>query len=402
MTASTHAPPASRLYFLDALRIAAFALLVLYHVGMYYVSWPWHVKSALASTTLEPWMRLSSPWRLSLLFLLSGVATSYMLRRDGASGALLRARSLRLFLPVLLGMVIVVPPQAYFEVRQFHAYHGSFVDFMRLYFASYGGFCTADRGCLQLPTWNHLWFVVYLLVYTVGLWLLVRLWPALPAQAGAALWRALAGARLWWLPVSVLAALRIALLDRYPPTHALVNDAYLHACYFGLFCIGAAMARVNAPWPRIERVRWISLALALAGWLAMVAFPWLDAMWGMAMARAAARTGFATMQWCGVLAALGFAHRHWNRDFAWRATLTEAVFPVYLVHQTLIIGLAVALAPLAWPMSLEGPLLVAGTFALSFGCYAIVRHVAPLRPWFGLARRRALPATLTAAPEALR
>ena len=59
-----------RLYFLDWLRIGAFALLVLYHVGMYYVTWPWHVKSADASAALEPFMRLSSPWRLSLLFLI--------------------------------------------------------------------------------------------------------------------------------------------------------------------------------------------------------------------------------------------------------------------------------------------------------------------------------------------
>ena len=75
----------SRLLFLDWLRIGAFALLVLYHVGMYYVSWGWHVKSPFAGTALEPWMRLSSPWRLSLLFLISGAATSFMLQRDGAS-----------------------------------------------------------------------------------------------------------------------------------------------------------------------------------------------------------------------------------------------------------------------------------------------------------------------------
>jgi hypothetical protein len=98
-----HTPSASRLLFLDWLRIGAFALLVLYHVGMYYVSWTWHVKSADAGPWLEPWMRLSSPWRLSLLFLISGAATSFMLKRDGASGALLGARSLRLLLPLLFG-----------------------------------------------------------------------------------------------------------------------------------------------------------------------------------------------------------------------------------------------------------------------------------------------------------
>ena len=52
---------ADRLFFLDWVRILAFAILVFYHVGMYYVTWEFHVKSPHASTVLEPWMRLSSP-----------------------------------------------------------------------------------------------------------------------------------------------------------------------------------------------------------------------------------------------------------------------------------------------------------------------------------------------------
>ncbi len=57
---------APRLFFLDWLRIIAFAVLVLYHTGMYYVTWPFHLKSPLASRALEPWMKLTEPWRMSL------------------------------------------------------------------------------------------------------------------------------------------------------------------------------------------------------------------------------------------------------------------------------------------------------------------------------------------------
>jgi glucan biosynthesis protein C len=64
-----------RRYDLDWVRIGAFMLLILYHVGMYYVDWDWHVKSPHASAAIEPLMMLTSPWRLSLLFLVSGVAT---------------------------------------------------------------------------------------------------------------------------------------------------------------------------------------------------------------------------------------------------------------------------------------------------------------------------------------
>ncbi len=55
-----------RRYDLDWVRIGAFMLLIFYHVGMYYVSWDWHVKSVHASHTIEPLMLLTNPWRLSL------------------------------------------------------------------------------------------------------------------------------------------------------------------------------------------------------------------------------------------------------------------------------------------------------------------------------------------------
>jgi hypothetical protein len=54
-----------RRYDLDWVRIGAFMLLILYHVGMYYVTWDWHVKSPDASHAIEPLMMLSCIARTS-------------------------------------------------------------------------------------------------------------------------------------------------------------------------------------------------------------------------------------------------------------------------------------------------------------------------------------------------
>src|SRR6202034_4637528 len=114
-----------RRYDLDWVRIGAFMLLILYHVGMYYVTWDWHVKSPHASATIEPLMMLSSPWRLSLLFLVSGVATGFLLARQGSHG-FLRLRSARLLIPLVFGMLVIVPPQSYLQVIEKLGYAGSF------------------------------------------------------------------------------------------------------------------------------------------------------------------------------------------------------------------------------------------------------------------------------------
>ena len=134
----------NRLFFLDWLRILAFTTLVLYHVGMYYVSWSFHVKSPFAGPGLEPWMKLTEPWRLSLLFMVSGAATSLMLK-SGPSRALVRRRSAHLLLPLMCGVVLVVPPQSYYEVVQRFGYSAGYLDFLRLYFSGYRGFCSSGQ-----------------------------------------------------------------------------------------------------------------------------------------------------------------------------------------------------------------------------------------------------------------
>jgi hypothetical protein len=64
--------------------------------------------------------------------------------------------------------------------------------------------------------------------------------------------------------------------------------------------------------------------------------------------------------------------------------LNDAVFPVYILHQTILLLAAWVLRPLAWPPLMEGPVLVAITLLLSWAGYEAICRVDALRPWFGL------------------
>jgi glucans biosynthesis protein C len=380
-------PPLSceRLYFLDWLRIAAFTLLVLYHVGMLYVPWDFHVKQLPTYPALEPLMRLSNPWRMSLLFVISGLATGLMLGRPG----LARERSKRLLLPLLFGMVLIVPPQAWLQVREQFGYRGNYLDFLRLYFSAYGGFC-GPKACLVLPTWNHLWFLPYLWCYTMLLLLALQLLPRAWWQHIADTLGALSGWRLLLLPLLLFAAVRLLLFPRFGETHAFVGDWAAHASHASMFAFGVLLARRRLLLQRLQALRWPALMLGLAGWVVLVIYPTLVAGWPAVSdaLRQPMRLGFAAAQWGGVVAAFGFAHRHLDADHRWRAPLTEAVFPLYLVHQTILIAAAVALRPLAWPAGLEALVIVVLTFGGGLAAWRLARGIGWLRPWMGLAPRR--------------
>ena len=392
--------PGSRLYFLDWIRILAFFVLILYHVGMYYVSDDWHVKSPNAGPAIEPLMLLSSPWRLGLLFMVSGVAASFMLGKDGTAG-FVRKRSWRLLVPLLFGMFAVVPPQAYFEVVEKVAYAGSYAEFMRLYLTSYDGFCRGS-DCLIMPTWNHLWFVAYLWVYTVAFAAIVHLSGARLAAWSDSVARWLTGWRIIVLPAVLLAVVRLVLAPRFETTHALIDDWFNHAHYFVLFALGALLARQRLFWTRVDGMRWPALGIALACWAAMVvAFAWPDDAIDRAVLEQlynVQRVVYTLCGWSAIVAACGFGHRHLDADNGARRYLTQAVFPVYILHQTLIVVMAHSFKPAGLAPVTEAAVLAVLTLCLSFGVFELVRRVRILRPLFGLgAHAAAAPIRGTAA-----
>ncbi|ANH68445.1 acyltransferase family protein [Mitsuaria sp. 7] len=389
------AAPASRLTELDWLRVLAFGLLILYHSGMFYVSWDWHVKSPRLIPALEPWMLWLNPWRMSLLFLISGAATALMAGRADGGGGLIASRSRRLLLPLVFGMTVIVPPQAYLEVVEKLHYAGGYGDFLKLYFQGYHGFCRGD-DCLKLPTWNHLWFLPYLWAYTVVVLLATRLDVVRRCLAHPGWRQVVAGGRLLWVPWLVFALLRQHLLERFPSTHDLVHDWYQHSVYFAVFLLGFALYGSrddrHGAWETARRLRWI----ALVGFVAVQLLSQrLTSEWGIAHGDAfpewllmALRALNAGKQWLPIVAVLGFG-RQWlaDRDSPWLRWLTLAVFPFYLVHQTVTVIAGHLLAPLHWPLAMEAVALVAIT---ALGCLLaalLAMRVDRLRPWMGLGPR---------------
>ena len=274
-----------RRYDLDWIRVGAFFLLILYHVGMFYVPWDWHVKSSHEVEALEPIMQLTNPWRLTLLFLVSGAATRFLadsLARDGRVGAgrLAGSRVVRLLPPLLFAMFVIVPPQSYYEIveaigrlaPQADAYHNAVTaDFWVRYATASGAWCDAD-DCLTTPTWNHMWFVAYLLVYSLVLAAVLALSSGRLRALGGPLERSLKGWGLLIWPIVFLAAIRWGLAYRFEITHDLVNDWYNHALSFSAFLFGFLTARSETLRAGFIRLRWPALVLALAAWAAWAGY----------------------------------------------------------------------------------------------------------------------------------
>lgn len=358
---------------LDWIRITALALLILYHVTLVYTPWDWHINSIHKFKWLEEAILITSPWRLTLLFLVSGAALRLMSRKLTAE-AVLKARFARLGPPFLFGVLVLVPPQAWLEALAKGWWSGGFWGwFARDY---------SPAGILDGIPINHLWFVLYIAVYSlVAVALLFA--PGAMARIEAGLAKALSGWRLLVVPMLYLAAIRILLFPWFGISNNLPVDWYNHALSLGMFLFGFLLVGHDEVWRTLEARRWLTAPLALVFMAVLMSlYLFRDDSLAGAWTR---YTVFAIYQWMTLCAVLGFCSRHLrDADGPVRRYLNEAIFPVYLAHQTVLVIAAFLITPLAWPVIAEAPVLIALTFGVSAVIYEIVRRIGPLRPLWGL------------------
>ena len=142
--------------------------------------------------------------------------------------------------------------------------------------------------------------------------------------------------------------------------------------------MGYAIADRPVAWAAMERLRWGAAAVAILVILLAVTGT-------LHPSRLPGGVMVPIYQWAATVVLCGFAHRHLaHRGGPVLRYLREAVFPCYILHQTVIVLLAFLLRSLRWTATDEADAIMAGTVALSLLGFEVVRRVAWLRPLFGL------------------
>ncbi len=381
------APANARRADLDWLRVLAFGLLILYHAGMAWSGWSWHVTSPDSIGWLREAMRFLNRWRMPLIFLVSGGAVMLALGTR-PSGAFVADRLKRLALPLVFGMAVLVPPQVYLERLWRGQFTGSFLQWLP---QAFDGVYPAGN-----LSWHHLWFLAYVLVLTLVL-LPFFLW-ARSAGGQAALSRAgrlMARSGLQWAMALPLAASILWLAPISYNTNGLIGDWHGLVYYGALLLYGAFLFGSPDLLAALNRQRFVSLAAGVVAY-AVLYVVFIDGAIRPVIAPPD-RPAFAllsaanTMAW--LFAILGFGNRHLTGRPAFLAEATDAVYPFYMLHQTVTVIavywlLTLGVAPVAGFFA-----AVLATFGGTWAIYAgLIKPWRWVRPLFGMkapARSRA-------------
>ena len=397
-TGPGHVTQADRLYYLDWLRVCAILSVLFLHCGKIFDYHTTVVFNTVRSPVLSAFREFGLLWIMPLFFILSGAAVFLSLRSRG-NGEFIKARIIRLLIPLMLvGTFIINPPYVYIE-RLFSGQAAS--GFIQWYPHFFDGIYGFGGNFAPLGQGTHLWYLEFLFIYSLLLlplftrskkqgksflsrlsihcekpWALFFLF--LPISAVAATFEiiGLGGVRVMggWDPISYLlffsygylifSNTRIQETIRKYSTTFLVVSLILTALYLD------SHFGVNLKIPGVTRHDLLNngaiLPLNHSVWIAVQAFRGL-------------------LVWCWIIGLLGLGHRFLNFNTKFLGYANEAILPFYILHHTIIYILGFFIIQWSSGVGTKFLMISIASFVAIMALYEIlVRRVSILRILFGM------------------
>ncbi|MET0504099.1 MAG: acyltransferase family protein [Luteibacter sp.] len=332
--------------FLDWLRVIAIFVLFFFHTGMIFVGSGWHIVNKETIPSLQWPIEIAHRLRMPLLFVIAGAGMWFALGRR-TTGQFLRERTGKLLLPLVTGMLLVVPPQIYYEWRLQGQWNVS---------------------------WHHLWFILYLYVYILLLLPVMLWWRGVARHIAPGTWLLCLG-----IPLGINEHF---LKPLFSETHNLVDDWYIFIHYLLLTSYGYFMASTPGMWKWLCQFRRRSLVLGVMAFVLLV--------WGFDTGliqhdSIADQVGANVFTWFWVMVFLGYGYRYLSFANPLLAWAREASYPFYILHQTVIVVIGYYVVQYAWAPWVKYVTILALSMVACLVLYQLcVRRFAVLRLAFAM------------------
>lgn len=347
---------AGRLYYMDWLRVIAFSILIAFHSAEVFAEWNWWISNRERSDTISYILIFFKQWRMPLLFIISGAAVYLTLRRRHPA-KFINDRIMRLLVPLIAGMLVVIPPQIYF-IKKLDGYTGSFGEF----YQTVAGLQWFPQGGFH---WLHLWFLAFIFVFSLVVIPVVQ-W--MKTEKGSQ--------KLEYLislvkHPPVLFSMMILLEAPYFIINSILprSDAAHLAMYFPFFLFGVLFSTNISIRRALKKNFSSAFPLAVFTTASLYFFFWIEESSGYEFvsrnldgpaANALRLLLESANQWFWLITILGGAIRYLNWGSRALTYANQAVYPFYIFHQTVIIIIGYYV--------IQGPSSIVLKFITIFGC----------------------------------
>jgi len=343
----------NRRYDIDWLRVIAIGLLLLYHAAIGFQSWGIMIGFI---TNNKPWTYLWIPmtmlniWRIPLLFFVSGMGVYFALQTRNWKQLLIE-RAGRIFIPFVFGVFVIVPISIFILQRYYH------------------------QALNYIPNPGHLWFLGNIFIYVILL-LPVFFYLKKNETGRIVSWiKKCLGNPFGLLLVIAVFIMEAVWVDPHPyELYAMTWHGFflgLPAFFFG-FCFVLSGA---AFWNMLLKGRWLFFAAAVL----LYGYRLLQPQMNVPNFQLAIESN------CWIFSLFAFGYKYLNHPGKALRYLSQAAYPVYIIHMIFLFLASLLIFPLDINVQLKFILVLLFTVTGCFAFYEfIIRRINITRVLFGL------------------
>jgi glucan biosynthesis protein C len=361
----------SRLSELDWLRVILILAVFLHHVCMPFNGDGWHIMNNESSKILDDIMVYFEQFRLPILFFISGSGSVILLSKITVKKFVL-GKFLRLFIPLLAGSLLVIPPQTYIE---------NIVD-LQSYWQEY------PQLALNFDA-NHLWFIEYLLVFFM---IAIPLNKFFSFSFGIAVVNSVQKLSKYkiglYLLVILLIVIKVYFSLMFSSDDNKIENLSSSSFYLFFFIAGMVFIHSKGIWQAVCKQRFYNLMLFFFSTIFFYSYYYspdlseylsLDIRWSIWWIVC------CLVAWSALLTLLGYAQFYLTKTPKWLRLSNELIYPFYIFHQTVIVVIGYYVITWQVPILLK----IISLFVLSFSitsviCWFVIKPSNTLRFLFGL------------------
>ncbi len=342
-----------RRHDIDWLRVIAIWLLLIYHISIIFQPWAMLVGFIRSNELIQGlWapMSMLNVWRIPILFYVSGMGVYFAIGNRNWRTLLLE-RTRRILVPFVFGFLAIVPIHMFF----FQQYY--------------------DMPLSYFPHAGHLWFLGNIFCYVL---LLSPVFFYLKKTEESLFTKGLTmfmSNPLGPLSITVFFVAEVLILK--PQIYTLYAQTW-HGFYLGLLAFFFGFLLVYSGkvfWQTVLKWRWAYLLIAVVLFTIRLIMFNTNAPGYL--------TAIESNLW--IFSVFGFSYKYLNRPGRTLTYLSQAAYPVYIIHMFVLYAGAMLILPLQIPVILKFILVVGFTFSLCYLIYEfMIRKIILLRPLFGL------------------
>ncbi|NLH73216.1 MAG: acyltransferase family protein [Verrucomicrobia bacterium] len=349
-----------REHYIDWLRVLGTGTVFVFHCARFFNPEDWHVKNPERSEAMGVLVGFLVQWLMPLFFILSAISIRHALNRK-TNREYIVDRMCRLGVPLVFGVLVLIPPQVYIERVTHGGFAGSFIDFLPHYFDGWYGF-GGNFAWMGL----HLWYLEVLLILSL-LTLPMFRWLTRPKSMAPIQWLANTIAKQGTVYALALPIAAIEMLVNLEPGGMGRRDfgGWSLLTYAVFFLVGFVIGCDRQFRCAVERERKVALGvgIAAAGLLYLLtSIGYSDRWWPLALLR-------AINSWSWLVAIMGFASVRLDFSSPFLVHANHAVLPFYVLHQTVIVTVAFLLIGWKAPIAAKYVVLAVGSFAVILALY---------------------------------